>query len=432
MLAHADDLASLPPPQPLFVSPPFPGAAHPTGSGRGQSPPPLPTSAKDERRVGVSPPPLPDATVPAGKDATAALIGVREQSGALVGSLWSSGWASVESPTAGYAGGGRRRAPDQHGSSVHDRQPSHGSDPWVAVGRRYASPCVSFVVHVIVLLVLAFWITSDDRPRPLALVIDTSAADAVLEVEDLPVELPTDEPEVDVLDALEFPEMSADVMEEADVSFAAFDFADPLPVDLTADVAGVDLLGHVEGPPSPVVPPGEARDVGRGRPVGEGDGMGAGFGGEVGRRLWMAGAQTGDVQVSLAWNNMNDIDLHVVSPTGEQIFFGHRRSRCGGCLDVDMNVYPFNPQAVENVFWPHGLAPPGVYTVFVHHYRRHVPQNATPFEVHVLVKNHKEVFRGVVQYGQRPILVAQFDLDGRGLPGAVHEDPVDPRPGSSD
>jgi hypothetical protein len=432
MFAHADDLASLPPPQPLFVSPPFPGATPPTGSRRGQSPPPLPTSANDDRRVGVSPPPLPDATRHAGKDATAALIGVREQSGAHVGSLPSSGWASVESPSGGYAGDGKRQASDQQGSSVHDRQPSHGSDPWAAVGRRYASPCVSFVVHVIVLLVLAFWVTSDDRPRPLALVIDTSAADTVLEVEDLPVELPTDEPEVDLPDALEFPEMSADVMDEADVSVAAFAFADPLPADLTADVAGVDLLGHVEGAPSPVAPPGEVQDVGRGGPVGEGNGLGAGFGGEVGRRLWMAGAQTGDVQVSLAWNNMNDIDLHVVSPRGERIFFGHRRSWCGGCLDVDMNVYPVNPRAVENVFWPHGSAPPGVYTVFVHLYRRHVHENATPFEVHVLVKNHKEVFRGVVQYGRGPILVAQFDLDGRGLPGAMREDMVDSRPGSSD
>ncbi len=96
---------------------------------------------------------------------------------------------------------------------------------------------------------------------------------------------------------------------------------------------------------------------------------------ELNRRLAREGAQTGDLQFSLMWNNYNDIDLHVIDPNGEEIFYRHSRSASGGWLDVDMNVYykagRYSEQAVENIFWPFGGAPAGRYTVKVVHYRKH-------------------------------------------------------------
>lgn len=41
-------------------------------------------------------------------------------------------------------------------------------------------------------------------------------------------------------------------------------------------------------------------------------------------RLTRVGAKSGDVQVSLIWHNVNDLDLHVVTPSGEHIFFSVR------------------------------------------------------------------------------------------------------------
>ncbi|KAF0172208.1 MAG: hypothetical protein FD161_4099 [Limisphaerales bacterium] len=55
-------------------------------------------------------------------------------------------------------------------------------------------------------------------------------------------------------------------------------------------------------------------------------------------RLKREEAKTGDVQISLMWDSLNDLDLHCVGPDGERIYHNHRRSQSGGELDVDMNA----------------------------------------------------------------------------------------------
>ena len=72
---------------------------------------------------------------------------------------------------------------------------------------------------------------------------------------------------------------------------------------------------------------------------------------------------TGDVQVTLAWDTLADLDLAVLDPLGEVISFDAPLSSSGGELDHDAN-YPCetgSTPAVENIFWPAGLAPPGTY-----------------------------------------------------------------------
>lgn len=75
---------------------------------------------------------------------------------------------------------------------------------------------------------------------------------------------------------------------------------------------------------------------------------------------------TGDVQVSLSWDGPSDVDLHVVGPDNEEIYYGNRTSTSGGVLDLDSNA-ACNIDNVdnENVTWPTGRSPSGAYTVRV-------------------------------------------------------------------
>ena len=78
---------------------------------------------------------------------------------------------------------------------------------------------------------------------------------------------------------------------------------------------------------------------------------------------------SGDVQITLFWNNLADMDLIVQEPNGNEIYFGDPVSPDGGQLDVDSN-YPCgeNTNFAENIYWPTGQAPTGSYLVAVNQY----------------------------------------------------------------
>jgi len=122
-----------------------------------------------------------------------------------------------------------------------------------------------------------------------------------------------------------------------------------------------------------------------------------------------AKAKTGDVQVSLFWSSKDDVDLHVVAPSGEEIFYGRRKSKCGGELDVDMNVGYTKAVigAVENVYWPQGKAPIGKYRIYVVPYSHHGGAAGTadpaPFTVRLVVQGRSEAFHGAVSFGPAAI-----------------------------
>lgn len=126
-------------------------------------------------------------------------------------------------------------------------------------------------------------------------------------------------------------------------------------------------------------------------------------------------AGSGDVRISLMWNNQNDLDLHVVDPRGEEIYYQHRTAHSGGLLDIDMNASsPLRSPAVENVFWPERGAPVGTYKVFVNHYRQHDRANETAFTVRILVRGRTADFSGTIRFGERKKLVHQFTLGPAG------------------
>jgi uncharacterized protein YfaP (DUF2135 family) len=77
-------------------------------------------------------------------------------------------------------------------------------------------------------------------------------------------------------------------------------------------------------------------------------------------------AGTGAVQVNVSWNTAADVDLHVVDPSGEEIYYGHRSAASGGTLDLDSNAAcGGDDKRAENITWPASGAPRGTYIVRV-------------------------------------------------------------------
>lgn len=93
----------------------------------------------------------------------------------------------------------------------------------------------------------------------------------------------------------------------------------------------------------------------------------------VKERVKAAGGNVvGDLCCRLAWYNYDDLDFHMLEPSGHKIYFGtrHRESPAGGRLDVDMNAgQGTTRQPVENIFYRNrAKLQNGLYTLFVHNY----------------------------------------------------------------
>jgi hypothetical protein len=98
---------------------------------------------------------------------------------------------------------------------------------------------------------------------------------------------------------------------------------------------------------------------------------------------------TGDVQVSLSWMTEADVDLHVVDPANEEIYYGHRTSTSGGELDLDSNAGCGSDNVRnENITWPVGGAPAGSYRVLVDYWSS-CGVASTPFVVTVRVRDRE-------------------------------------------
>jgi len=135
---------------------------------------------------------------------------------------------------------------------------------------------------------------------------------------------------------------------------------------------------------------------------------------ELKERLEREGAKSSDVQISLIWNNYNDLDLHVVCPSGERIHGGNRESACGGELDVDANVRPETKKPVENVVWPEGKAPGGTYKAYVHHYKKHKKRRSkdpTTFKVICNAGGDIQEYESKISTGDAIMLICEFTIE---------------------
>ncbi len=138
------------------------------------------------------------------------------------------------------------------------------------------------------------------------------------------------------------------------VVFSLEGFQDYFELSLPAAVTSVDLVLGL----SQLLPSGSYAFLYGGAAAG------GPLGAPVSRNVAIIGVATGDVQVIVSWDAASDVDLHVVDPAGEEIYFANLTSASGGTLDLDSNpACSIDNVNNENIVWPRGGAPSGTYSV---------------------------------------------------------------------
>ncbi len=122
----------------------------------------------------------------------------------------------------------------------------------------------------------------------------------------------------------------------------------------------------------------------------------------------------GVLRCSLAWFNYDDLDLHMLEPNGNRIFFQNKRIKhpSSGMLDVDMNVSATTRAAVENiVYTDERKMPEGIYQLLVHCYNARETKDVG-FEVELEHQGQVHLFTYIKRVRQdEKVLVAKFKFN---------------------
>jgi uncharacterized protein YfaP (DUF2135 family) len=101
---------------------------------------------------------------------------------------------------------------------------------------------------------------------------------------------------------------------------------------------------------------------------------------------------SGKLRIHLEWKTTDDLDLHLKTPDGQEIFYSQKEVTCNGLrgyLDIDANAgstYRTDPQ--ENIYWEEGM-PEGDYIVSVVLYTYRSSSQSIPFAVTVFYEGHE-------------------------------------------
>lgn len=110
--------------------------------------------------------------------------------------------------------------------------------------------------------------------------------------------------------------------------------------------------------------------------------------------LQNSGAQQGDITISLIWDSYDDLDLHVFTPDGSEIYYSNPKA-CGGELDVDANANDERKaDPVENIYFSDPIS--GEYWVYVYNYTDRTEGRATNYLVRITVGGESQTFSGTI------------------------------------
>lgn len=137
---------------------------------------------------------------------------------------------------------------------------------------------------------------------------------------------------------------------------------------------------------------------------------------EINQRVLESGGDEGTLNISLAWASIDDLDLRVLQPNGNEINQSQEKRSdpsTGGKLDVDQNFQTgivSNP--VENISWQNPLT--GKYLIRIHLYKSRTGQPQIPFTVKCSDSNGGEkLFRTFLENEESVVKVFEFNYPQR-------------------
>lgn len=134
------------------------------------------------------------------------------------------------------------------------------------------------------------------------------------------------------------------------------------------------------------------------------------------QRIKNAGGNVeGVLRISLSWYNADDLDISVIEPDGNRIYYGNRNHYVTtGVLDVDMNVNRRDAEfPVENITWSNKSSMcRGNYKIEVHNYTSR-DSTHVGFEVEVEYENKVQTFSFDKKLaGGKRMSIATVDFNG--------------------
>jgi hypothetical protein len=112
-------------------------------------------------------------------------------------------------------------------------------------------------------------------------------------------------------------------------------------------------------------------------------------------QLIEAQAGSGEITASMLWSTADDLDLHIITPSGDEIYYNNP-SAGGGTLDVDRQASADNIVAspIENIYFSAPVT--GTYKVFIYNYCDRTEGGASDYLVRITVGGNSQTFNGTI------------------------------------
>jgi hypothetical protein len=113
------------------------------------------------------------------------------------------------------------------------------------------------------------------------------------------------------------------------------------------------------------------------------------------------------------WDDLgyDDLDLHVIEPNRNEIYFSNKKSNTSGELDVDMNAGLETSEApIENVRWLSN-PPLGKYKISAVFFGKNTNNVKVPFTVEISYRGNSQQFSGTLNYVGESILVHELNIN---------------------